>query len=301
MRAGCRKIELIIIAIAALTAGNVVAICPVGDLDGNCEIGFEDLALFSEQWLASTAGSADMTGDEEVDMSDLSILAGNWRQVNLPLVINEVMASNTKTVKDPQGEYDDWIELFNAGDYAINVGGMYLTDEPNNDGDDILLFNRDARTLIDGFNFIDQRADISYGRYPDGDRDLRYMAFPTSTAANNGAYTDNVADTKFSHDRGFYDASFSLTISTASQEATIRYTTDGTAPTPTSGLIYTRAIPISTTTCIRAIAYKPGWLETNVDTHTYIFPRDVIRQPANIPGYPNPWTWLGSNKYAYHD
>jgi hypothetical protein len=38
-----------------------------------------------------------------------------------------------------------------------------------------------------------------------------------------------------------------------------------------------------------------------VDTHTYIFANDVIRQPANIPGYPNPWSWLGGNKYAYHD
>ena len=46
------------------------------------------------------------------------------------VVINEVMASNTKTLADPQGDFDDWIELFNAGDTAVDVAGMYLTDDP---------------------------------------------------------------------------------------------------------------------------------------------------------------------------
>ena len=280
----------------------------------------------------------------KTNISDPVILAANWNQGNLPLAINEVMASNTNTVKDPQNEYDDWIELFNAGDSAIDAGGMYLTDKSGNptkwmipdnspgtttiaagrylliwvdadeqdsglhasfsldaDSDDIFLYDRDGQTLIDGFSFIDQRADMSYGRYPDGQQSLGYLTFPTPGASNSITYAGNVADTKFSHNRGFYDVSFSLTISTATEGAEIQYTTDGTIPSHTNGLTYTGAIPISTTTCVRAIAYKPGWLETNVDTHTYIFPQDVIRQPANIPGYPNPWTWLGSNKYAYHD
>ena len=47
-----------------------------------------------------------------------------------PLFINELMASNGTTVPDPQGQYDDWIELYNGGGQAINVGGMYLTDDP---------------------------------------------------------------------------------------------------------------------------------------------------------------------------
>ena len=44
------------------------------------------------------------------------------------LVINEFMANNTGSVKDPQGDYDDWIEIYNYGDDAIDIGGMYLTD-----------------------------------------------------------------------------------------------------------------------------------------------------------------------------
>ncbi|MCX5645485.1 MAG: lamin tail domain-containing protein [Phycisphaerae bacterium] len=46
------------------------------------------------------------------------------------VVINEVMASNRTTLADPQGQFDDWIELYNAGDTVVNVGGMYLTDDP---------------------------------------------------------------------------------------------------------------------------------------------------------------------------
>ena len=34
---------------------------------------------------------------------------------NPPVVINELLASNTKSAADPQGEFDDWIELYNAG------------------------------------------------------------------------------------------------------------------------------------------------------------------------------------------
>jgi hypothetical protein len=51
---------------------------------------------------------------------------------NSPVVINELMASNTSTVADPQGEFDDWIELRNITDQELNLTGCYLTDEPNN-------------------------------------------------------------------------------------------------------------------------------------------------------------------------
>jgi len=51
---------------------------------------------------------------------------------NSPVVINEFMASNTGTLADPQGEFDDWIELRNVTDSAVSLTGRYLSDEPNN-------------------------------------------------------------------------------------------------------------------------------------------------------------------------
>ena len=45
------------------------------------------------------------------------------------LLINELMASNDSSLADVQGEYDDWLELFNSGEEAIDIGGLYLTDD----------------------------------------------------------------------------------------------------------------------------------------------------------------------------
>lgn len=44
------------------------------------------------------------------------------------LFINEIMASNQATLKDPGGGFDDWIELYNDGDKPLNVGGLFLSD-----------------------------------------------------------------------------------------------------------------------------------------------------------------------------
>ena len=49
-----------------------------------------------------------------------------------PVVLNEIMAENLSTVADPQGEYDDWIELRNVTDSEVDLTGHYLSDEPNN-------------------------------------------------------------------------------------------------------------------------------------------------------------------------
>jgi hypothetical protein len=51
---------------------------------------------------------------------------------NSPVVINEIMARNDTTIADPQGEYDDWIELFNTSSETVDLSGMYLSDNPDN-------------------------------------------------------------------------------------------------------------------------------------------------------------------------
>jgi len=46
-------------------------------------------------------------------------------------VINEIMAANSSTVSDQDGEYDDWVELYNGATTAINLTGFYLSDNEN--------------------------------------------------------------------------------------------------------------------------------------------------------------------------
>ena len=47
------------------------------------------------------------------------------------LKINEFLAANDLTNQDPQGDYDDWIEIYNSGSETIDLSGYYLTDDLN--------------------------------------------------------------------------------------------------------------------------------------------------------------------------
>ncbi len=116
-----------------------------------------------------------------------------------------------------------------------------------------------------------------------------YFREPTPGALNRGGSIDFVADTKFSHHRGFYADEIELSITSETQGAEIRYTLDGTAPAPDHGEVYAGTIRISTTTVVRAAAFKDGYEPTNVDTQSYFFPADILRQTAPA-GYPSTWS-----------
>ncbi|MBK9303529.1 MAG: lamin tail domain-containing protein [bacterium] len=45
------------------------------------------------------------------------------------LYINEYLASNDSGNTDPFGDFEDWIEIYNAGATAVDLGGMYVTDD----------------------------------------------------------------------------------------------------------------------------------------------------------------------------
>ncbi|MEX2381393.1 MAG: CotH kinase family protein [Opitutales bacterium] len=45
------------------------------------------------------------------------------------VIINEVLASNGNVLADEDGDYEDWIELHNAGDEAVNLSGWGLSDD----------------------------------------------------------------------------------------------------------------------------------------------------------------------------
>jgi hypothetical protein len=46
------------------------------------------------------------------------------------LFINEIMAKNLTTLADNFGEYEDWLEIYNPNNYAVNMSGYYMSDNP---------------------------------------------------------------------------------------------------------------------------------------------------------------------------
>ena len=284
-------------------------------------------------------------------MVNLFVIGFVWAEephnTDTPLVINELMASNSSSIRDPQRQYDDWIEIYNFGSDAIDIGGFYLTDDLSNPskwrfpdgnpalttipaggylliwadndtvdaglhanfkldaaGEQIALFDSDGSTLIDEVVFGRQNPDLSYGRYPDVSDNLQVLDVPSPGSENFATYSGEVADTKFSHNRGFYETPFSVTIATETKGAVIYYTLDGSEPYDTTdnkrssaGIVYNGPVPINSTTSLRAVAVKPGYKPTNIDTHTYIFLDDVIRQPARPNGFPVNWGHTGGGDY----
>ncbi len=138
-----------------------------------------------------------------------------------------------------------------------------------------------------------QRANISYGLY---NGTFGYLTNTSPGSANGGPafFSGVVTDPKASVQSGFFNLPFSLTLSTASSGASIRYTLDGSEPTPTSGILYTGPIGIAGSAAkavinVRAIAFSSGVLSSRVVTHSYIFPQFVLSQPSNPAGFPDTW------------
>jgi hypothetical protein len=61
---------------------------PVGDIDENCRVDYEDLGLVGQYWLSEIseandpAAAADIHEDDVIDLRDMAVLAGNWRGCN---------------------------------------------------------------------------------------------------------------------------------------------------------------------------------------------------------------------------
>lgn len=141
------------------------------------------------------------------------------------LVINEFMASNDGTIADSNGDYNDWIELYNASNSPINLGDYALSDDLSNptkfelpntvlasgdfvlfwasssaqndpyhapfklskSGEEVALFfdPTGAADTVDYISYSAQTTDVSFGRSYDASPN--WITFTTATPdASNG-------------------------------------------------------------------------------------------------------------------
>ena len=191
-----------------------------------------------------------------------------------PVLINELIAANSGYYVDREGEYEDWVELYNPGDAVVDLTAMCLTDDDkvptqwripygtkiaakgylviwldrdldghglhasfalDAAGDQLLLYDADGTTLIDSVSFGRQRNNVSYGRSISEEGAWCFLMLPTPGALNTMGYDGAVADTKFDFDRGFYDEPFDVTITCNTPDAAIYYTLDGSEPGSPTG------------------------------------------------------------------
>ena len=230
------------------------------------------------------------------------------------LALNEFMASNDATVADPQGDFEDWIEVYNAGDDAVDLAGYYLSDDPDDvlafrlpagdplattvpargylllwadkdeddgaahlgfklsgDGETITLTAPDGLTVVDQYAYGPQVADVSFGRSPDGTGDWGAFATPTPGAANLTPQGQPTTEAPvFSRRGGFYAGTVTVALSSATADAVVYYTTDGSVPDE-GDATYEAPLAIDANTPLRARAYAPGRAASAPVTQTYLF------------------------------
>ncbi|MCA9732128.1 MAG: CotH kinase family protein [Deferribacteres bacterium] len=202
------------------------------------------------------------------------------------LVINEFLASNSSINTDADfNGFSDWIELYNAGETAVDLTNYSLTDDlqdsrkwifpagtqvpaygflliwaDDNDTtlsalhanfklnkieEEIALF--DARNnQVDVVHYSMQQTDRSYGRQPDGGSGWQFFTQPTPGTSNVTNAFLKAAEPILSLKGGYFTEPQVVELSTT-QNATLRYTLDCSEPNENSPL-YSAPIEVKSRT-----------------------------------------------------
>ena len=220
------------------------------------------------------------------------------------LVINEIMASNTGEVMSPAINFDSWIEVYNPGETAVNLGGMYLGIDaniplawqmPNDmgsvpaggfkviwlgsneiksnqapfkldcDGGTVFLSDKNG-DLITRQNYPEAMSRTAYARKTDGGDEWGWTATPTPEASNNGATFAKERLQAPNVNLGSQLFKSSLTIKVDIP----RFTTDGSVPTASSAISTKGQFTISKTTNYVFRLFQDGYLPSVPVTRSYI-------------------------------
>lgn len=232
------------------------------------------------------------------------------------VVINELMSANITTIFDEDGNYSDWIEIFNASQDTLDLSGYGLSDDSTNvfkwiipdiailPQEYLLIFASDKNRIgdnlhsnfklsseggvvvlttkqgitVDRIHFGPLGQDVSYGRKPDGSNSWYLFQSATPGTSNlTPEFSGQTTEPLFSYNDGFYNSPISITI-TSIENDKIYYSLDGSDPDENS-LPYSTPILIDSTKVLRARAYRTGFLSSKISTHTY-FINSISSLPA---------------------
>lgn len=184
-----------------------------------------------------------------------------------------------------------YLVVWASGDTARTTAGqIHLPFKLSGTGEPLTLTNPSGVLSQPGWpapsEFPVQLEDDSYGVTSGGQ--VTYFTNPTPGAPNGGGVGGLAAPVTFSVDHGFYTSAQTVVLDTATSGASIRYTTNGDVPSATTGIAVTpgTAVSISSTTTIRAVAYRDGWIDSPVETRSYLFTSDIVQQSGTPAGWP---------------
>ena len=255
-------------------------------------------------------------GNRGTDVNDdmLGVNSSLWMRTEFNLQEGDQEIFDTLTLRM---KYEDgFVAYLNEQEVALRNApnsvqwdSTALSDRPDGDASvaEVINIMASVNALQGGMNVLaihglnDNATDPNFLILPDLVAASNMSVPQYFTTATPGVFNvpgaqGVVEEVWYSHERGFYDTPFPLILSTGEDGADIRYTIDGSQPTITHGFTYTSPINVSQTTTVRAVAVKPGWLDSVVEAHTYLFLDDVILQSASPPGFPSTW---GSTSAEY--
>lgn len=113
---------------------------------------------------------------------------------------------------------------------------------------------------------------------------VAYLPGWTTSQIASAAYSVNGAALPpvFSPGTGSYTSGRNVTISSETAGASIRYTTDGSTPSETAGTLYASPVAINSSTTLKAIAYKEGWLPSTVTSGAFVI-TGTVASPVISP------------------
>ncbi len=138
---------------------------------------------------------------------------------------------------------------------------------------------------------------------------VAYKENQDSSWALGNTYTLVTADPTLTPAAGIYFTPQTVSINCDTPGATIRYTTNGSTPSPTNGTTYNQPFTVNKTTTVKVIAYRNGFTDSQVVTAEYQFLEsygtikidgtEVTLPKCNydLPDYPGlSWEWNSSTQ-----
>ena len=174
----------------------------------------------------------------------------------------------------PQGtviEPRQYLAVFCSGMDVAQNGQLHTNYKLSADGGYTVSLSTPEGQILDRVFVPQQYQDITYGRV-EGRQGFWFFTLSTPLAKNDGAaYYGRAAQAQCSVDGGLFETgdSFEVTL-TAEPGARIYYTLDNTDPTEQS-TPYTHPITVSDTTILRTRVYADNYLESFMDTRSYLY------------------------------